>query len=86
MTEEAFDLTMQARWEVEASRLAERCHHEAAAAAGPASLPSGQRMLRKIILPLAAKIEAAQFEAMANIACAGGSIGFPPGGPRRVCP
>lgn len=58
----AFDLLMEARWEQEGVRRAARRYREAAAAADPSTLPSGQKLLREIVPPLTAKITELQLK------------------------
>lgn len=71
----AYDLTRQARWEVEGYRRAEEAYKEAAAAKSISELPSGQRLLREIIPPLDAAILRLQAEAEGAI----GTVGSTPG-------
>ena len=59
----AYDLTRQARWEVEATRRAAARYHEAAAVADPETLLGGKRLLRQVVPPLVALIAEAQAEA-----------------------
>lgn len=61
---EAYDLTRQARWEVEGFRRAAAAYEQAAAVADPTTLPSGQRILREVVPPLTARILEAQMEAL----------------------
>ncbi len=61
---EAFDLLTEARWEMEGTRRAQTRYREAAAVADPATLPSGQKLLREIVPPLTARIKALQDEGM----------------------
>lgn len=69
----AYDLTRQARWEVEATRRAAARYHEAAAVVDPETLPSGKRLLRLVVPPLIKLIEVAQTEAQDELMNAGGT-------------
>lgn len=72
---DAFDLLAQARWEAEGVRRAAKRYEEAAAATDPAALPSGQKLLREVVPPLAARIDALKAEALETIGAAGGRKG-----------
>lgn len=60
----AYDLTRQARWEVEGFRRAAAEYERARASADPTTLPSGQRLLREIVPGLTDRIREAQREAL----------------------
>jgi DNA-directed RNA polymerase len=70
---DAFDLLAEARWEQEGTRRAARRYREAAAAADPSSLPSGQKLLREVVPPLIAKVTELQAQGAAIIASPGGT-------------
>lgn len=59
---DAYDLLAEARWEQEGIRRAAQRYREAAAAADPASLPSGQKLLREVVPALRDRIKALQIE------------------------
>jgi len=61
---DAYDLTRQARWEVEGFRRAAAEYERSRATADPSTLPSGQRILREVVPPLEARILMAQREAL----------------------
>lgn len=61
----AFDLLTEARWEQEGVRRAQKRYEEAAAARDPSTLPSGQKLLRAVVPPLARAIAILQVEARA---------------------
>ena len=63
-TTSAYDLTRQARWEVEGTRRAAERYREVAATADPSTLPSGRRLLREVVPLLTEAVKAAQAEAM----------------------
>lgn len=67
-TVSAFDLLTEARWEMEGTRRASQRYKEAASAADPATLKSGQKLLREVVPGLIGKVTEMQAVASASIA------------------
>jgi len=59
---DAYDLLAEARWEQEGIRRAAQRYREAAAAADPSALPSGQKLLREVVPALRDRIKELQVE------------------------
>lgn len=70
MTDEN-DVERQIRWETEGIRRAAEHYREATKARDPATLPSGQRLLREVIPPLIETIKAAQADAVEQLGSRG---------------
>lgn len=68
---DAFDLMAEAKWEMEGVRRAAERYREAAAAADPSTLPSGQKLLRDVIPQLREAIIQKQLEGARAIARGG---------------
>lgn len=76
MQPSAYDLTRQAKWEIEASRRAEARYRQAAEKTDIAALPAGQAMLRRVVPPLLKLIQDAQAEAAVAVGAAGRTSGW----------
>lgn len=64
---DALEAYQEIEWEREGMRRAAERYREAAAVADPTTLPSGQRMLRRCVPPLIAKVAEAQDQAIEEL-------------------